>query len=117
MKFQFDFVAHPGHLIRGDFNLCVLGCVPAMVTGDATTAANDFVWTFGCSFSGDDAAVEGAALRAFHEKWEKNGTVFWNLQIPWCHWAENSSEYDIREIDEDLYLQVLTGIKQLWEEV
>jgi hypothetical protein len=74
MKLQFDFVAHPGHLIRGDFNLCVLGCVPAMVTGDATTAANDFVWTFGCSFSGDDAAVEGAALRAFHEKWEKDGT-------------------------------------------
>jgi hypothetical protein len=74
MKLQFDFVAHPCHLIRGDFNLCVLGCVPAMVTGNAATAAHNLVGAFCGSFCGDDPAVKGATSWTLHEKWEKDGT-------------------------------------------
>ena len=73
MKRQFDFVAYPGHLISLDLNLSMLGCVPAMVTGDATTAAHNLVWTFGCSFSGDDAAVERATSWTLHENGKKMG--------------------------------------------
>ena len=74
MKRQFNFVAHPGHLVSLNFNLSVLGCVPAMVTGDAATATHDFIGAFCCSLRSDDPAVEGATGWTFHEKWEKNGT-------------------------------------------
>ena len=75
MKLQFNFVAHPGHLVRSNFNLCVLGCVPAMVAGHATTAPHVRVRAFCGSFGGNDAAMKGAARGTLHDKWEKNGTA------------------------------------------
>ena len=71
MKRQFNFVAHPGHLVSLNFNLSVLGCVPAMVTGDAATATHDFIGAFCGSFGGDDSAAKGAAGWALHEKMGK----------------------------------------------
>ena len=71
MELQFDFIAHPGHLVRSDFNFSVLGCVPAMVTGNAATASDDFVRTFCGAFGGDDAATERATGWTFHGKMGK----------------------------------------------
>jgi len=41
--------------------------------------------------------------------------VFLILENPWYHWAKKFSEYDIREIDEDLYLAVLDRAKAVRE--
>ena len=73
MKRQFNFVAHPGHLVSLDFNLSVLRCVPAMITGDAATATHDFIGAFCGSSGGDDSAAKGATSGTLHEKWEKYG--------------------------------------------
>ena len=74
MELQSDFIAHPGHLVRSDFNFSVLGCIPAMVTGNAAAASDDLVGAFCGAFGGDDAAVERATGWTFHGKWEKDGT-------------------------------------------
>ena len=54
-------------------------------------------------------------LGHFIKKWEINGRRFLVAEIPWYDRAKKISEYDIREIDEELYLAVLDRAKAVRE--
>jgi hypothetical protein len=95
VKLQFDFVAHPSHLISLDFNLCQLGCVPAMVTGNAATAAHNFIGAFCCSFCRYNSAAKGTAGWTFHEKMGKRWDGLENAVV---HWAVNTTSGKLMRI-------------------
>ena len=49
------------------------------------------------------------------ERWEKDGKVFLVAENPVVDRAQICAEYDIREIDEELYLSVLDRAKAVRE--
>ena len=73
-----------------DCNLCGLGCVPAMTTALAVATPDDIKLAVDYLLGQNHFAFPEVAFRALrenvkagnHEKWEKNGTVFWTLLKP-----------------------------------